>query len=340
MRRSLSRSVAFIRLPTARGFHPRRRLRGRQRGALESILALLCAAGSSSVLPGAPPHRARGLYWRRSEAPDAALQDDHRAVPDQVGRVGQVHESRGTREGAGAGGLQRLPAARRGRADRSLDRLRHRRHVRGPVGRHHAGRRDLRGQPLLLPLPRRGPGPHRLPPRHPDAPGSRGGADPVSHGVEAGRRRPEQQPLRHDARQRGGRGSGGARPRDPGGPGALAGAPVQGQHRPRRARADARGGRRPRAARDGDGDQQHRRRAAGLAREPARGEKALRPLPEALLPRRLSFRGERLLHQDARAGTGGAHAEGNRPRDVLARRRLHHVGQEGRPRQHRRLPGA
>ncbi len=37
-------------------------------------------------------------------------------------------------------------------------------------------------------------------------------------------------------------------------------------------------GRRPRAARDGHGDQQHRRRAAGLAREPARRAEALRPL--------------------------------------------------------------
>ena len=58
--------------------------------------------------------------------------------------------------------------------------------------------------------------------------------------AEAGRRRPEQQPLRHHARQRRGRGGGGARPRDPGGPRPLAGAPLQGQHRPRGARADAR----------------------------------------------------------------------------------------------------
>ena len=39
------------------------------------------------------------------------------------------------------------------------------------------------------------------------------------------------------------------------------------------------------------------------------------------------------------AGQRRPHAEGDRAGDVLAGRRLHDVGQEGRPRQHRRLPG-
>ncbi len=70
-------------------------------------------------------------------------------------------DARGPRAGARGRGLQRLPAAGRGRADRPAHRLRHRRDVVGAVGRDHAGRRDLRRQPLLLPLPRRGPGPDR-----------------------------------------------------------------------------------------------------------------------------------------------------------------------------------
>jgi hypothetical protein len=66
--------------------------------------------------------------------------------------------------------------------------------------------------------------------------------------------------------------------------------------------SDARRRRRPRAARDGHGHQQLRRRPAGLAREPARRAGALRPVRQAVLPRRLPLRRERLLHQAARAG--------------------------------------
>ena len=128
--------------------------------------------------------------------------------------------------------------------------------------------------------------------------------------AEAGRHRPEQQPLRHDARQRGGRGG---EARDlviPEGRVPSQVHPFKGNIDLARARADARAGRRARAARDGDRDQQHRRRPAGLAREPARRPQALRPLPEAVLPRRLPLRGERLVHQDARGGPVRAHAEG------------------------------
>ena len=118
---------------------------------------------------------------------------------------------------------------------------------------------------------RRGPGPDRLPPRDPDPPGPRRRADPVPQRAPAGRRRSQQQPLRHHARQHRGRGGRGARPRDPRGPRAVASASLQGQHGPRRrSSALLRAGRRARAARDGDGDQQLGRRPAGLAREPAR----------------------------------------------------------------------
>ena len=102
--------------------------------------------------------------------------------------------------------------------------------------------------------------PHRLPARHPHPPGAGGGADPLPHRPRAGPGRPEQQPLRHHPRQRRGGGGGGAGPRDPRGTGALAGAPLQGQHRPGGPGAHARDGGRPRPPGDGDGDQQHRRR--------------------------------------------------------------------------------
>ena len=67
-------------------------------------------------------------------------------------------------------------------------------------------------------------------------------------------------------------------------------------------RAAAGRARRPRAAGDGDRHQQLRRRPARLAGEPARRPGAVRPLPQAVLPRRVPLRRERLLHQDARAG--------------------------------------
>ena len=104
------------------------------------------------------------------------------------------------------------------------------------------------------------------------------------------------------------------------------------------AREDAGRGRRPRAARHGDRHEQLGRRTARLAREPPRRPRALRPLQEALLPRRVPLRGERVLREAPREGAGGPDAEGDRAGDVLPRGRLHDVGEEGRPREHRRLP--
>ncbi len=110
----------------------------------------------------------------------------------------------------------------------------------------------------------------------------------------------EQQPLRHDARQHRGGGVRGAGPGDPRGARPGARPPVQGQRRPRGARADAARGRRQGAARDGHRDEQLGRRPAGVAREPARRAGAVRSLRQAALPRRLPVRRERLLHQAAR----------------------------------------
>ena len=120
--------------------------------------------------------------------------------------------------------------------------------------------------------------PHRLPPHHPDAPGTRRRADPVPHGAAARRRSfpttTTSTPRAPTSRSRAPRRatSSIAEGRVP----ALR-ASVQGQHRPRRrwsGRCSSR--RRSRAAGDGHGDEQLRRRAAGVAGEPARRARDVR----------------------------------------------------------------
>ena len=202
------------------------------------------------------------------------------------------------------GRLQRLPPARRGRPDRPADGFGDRRHVRRAVERGHAGRRVLRRQPLVLPLRGGRQGPDRVRARHPHAPGPGCRADPLSHGAEAGPDRSQQQSLRHDARQHRGGGRRGPGPRHPRGHRAAGHSPVQGQRRPRRARAPARGAREPGAAGDGDGHQQLGRRPACVAREPARRPQVLRPVRQAVLPRRVPVRRELLVHQAPRARAG------------------------------------
>ena len=81
-------------------------------------------------------------------------------------------------------------------------------------------------------------------------------------------------------------------------------APVQGQHRPRAARAAARGVGGQRAARDADGHQQRRRRAAREPREHPRDGRDRPPPRQAAHHRRLPLRRERLVHQVPRAGPG------------------------------------
>ena len=202
------------------------------------------------------------------------------------------------------------------------------------------GDESYAGQPVLLPLPRRRQGPDRVRAHHPDAPGARGRAHPVPHRAVAQatscrttttstRRAPTsrwRRPRRVDL--------------------VIAEGRVPATLHPFKGNVDLaalervlaeHGG--PRPARDGHGHQQLRRRTAGVPGEPPRRPGALRPLPQAVLPRRVPVRRERVLHQDARSRPGGPDAEGDRAGDVLARRRLHDVGEEGRAGQHRRLPG-
>ena len=209
------------------------------------------------------------------------------------------------------------------------------------MGRTHDGRRVLRLQPELLPLPRHHPGHLRLPHRHPDPPGPRRGAPAVLERPEARRRGAQQHALRHHPRQRRAPGRRGARPGHRRGPRSVLPASLQGQPRPGEARpGDPRGRARARAAGDAHRHQQLGRRAAGLDRQRARGARGLRPARRAAVLRRLPLRRELLVHPGARAGLVGPQRPGHRARAVLLRRRLHHERQEGRAGQHRRLPGA
>ena len=167
----------------------------------------------------------------------------------------------------------------------------------------HAGRRVVRRQPLLVPLRGGGARHLRLPPRPAHAPGPRRRADPVLRALQAGRRRSQQHPLRHDARQRRVHRRRGARPGHRRRPGALGPPPLQGQHGRGPAPGAHRGGG-PRAdsAVHADGDQQLRRRPAGLDGQRPRGLGGLPRARHPALHRRLPLRRERLLHQAARGG--------------------------------------
>ena len=84
--------------------------------------------------------------------------------------------------------------------------------------------------------------------------------------------------------------------------------------------------------------QQFGRRPAGLHgqyRSGAPGDPAVR---DSALSGRLPVRRKRLVHTAARARLCQLVAETDRPKDVLACRRLHLLGEEGCFRQHRRLP--
>ena len=70
------------------------------------------------------------------------------------------------------------------------------------------------------------------------------------------------------------------------------------------------------------------------------GARALREARHPHHPRRHARGRERLLHQGARARLRGQVRGRDRARDLRPHRRLHDERQEGRARQHRRLPGA
>ncbi len=132
----------------------------------------------------------------------------------------------------------------------------------------------------------------------------RGSSSPSIGGPGQGR--PEQHPLRHDARERRVHGRRGRRPRDSRrrcDPRSLH--PFKGNMDLDALERAARGARRGRrAGRVRDDHEQLGRRPARLAREPARRARALRPLRRAALPRRVPLRRERVVHPAARARPG------------------------------------
>ncbi len=86
------------------------------------------------------------------------------------------------------------------------------RHERRAVGRGHARRRVLRGLAVVLPLRDGGARADAVPSRHPDAPGPRGGGNPVLDRRRRGQGHPVEHALRHDARQHRGDRRRGGRP--------------------------------------------------------------------------------------------------------------------------------
>ena len=105
-----------------------------------------------------------------------------------------------------------------------------------------------------------------------------------------------------------------------------------------RARSSARSRRRSRCV-HADRHQQLRRRPAGLDGEHARGERAeSRARHSASISTPAASPRTPGSSSSASPGTATA-APNDRAEDVLARRRLHVLRQEGRLRQHRRLPG-
>ena len=139
-----------------------------------------------------------------------------------------------------------------------------------------------------------------LPARHPHAPGPRRREDPVLGARRPGQGRPQQHPLRHHPGQRRvHRRRGASTWSSPRAAVPAAIHPFKGNmdldalealHRASAGRA--------RAGRVRHHHQQLGRRPAGVAGEPARRARDLRPLRHAALPRRLPLRRERLVHQD------------------------------------------
>jgi hypothetical protein len=279
--------------------------------------------------PAAPAGGARRAR-RRSE-------DDHRAVQDQVGGADPHDDACGAGGAAGGGGPQRVQAAVGGRADRPADGQRHVGDECGAVGGRDARRRGVRGEPVLVPLRERCAGGVRVPARDPDAPGARGGADPVRDDVQAGRRGAEQHALRHDASQRGGDGRACGGPAVPGIAGPSGHVPVQGQHgRGGAGVAHSRGRHRADPAVHDHADEQLGRRPACIDGEHPRGARRVPAARDPVLHRRVPVRGERVHDQAPRGGAWRPVGEGDRAGDLQPRGRLHVLGEEGWAGEHRR----
>ena len=240
-----------------------------------------------------------------------------------------------------AGGLQPLPPPRRRRPHRPAHRLRHRRHVGRAVGRRCSGATSPTPAAAPGSASRRGARAHRLPAHHPHPPGTRRRAilfAAVGGPGRSSRTTPTSTPRaptsRHSARRP-------STSRSPEGAEPAATHPFKGnidlgalERAAPRARATA-------CRVVMYRHQQLRRRPAGLAGEPAA---RVRESATATASRSSST-------PAASPRTPGSSSSGRRARRdrsvatiaremLRARRRLHLQRQEGRPRQHRRLPGA
>ena len=171
-----------------------RATRGRRGATTRGASARWSSRGWPSA-SGRPPSSPRGARAERM--------DDFRTViePFRIHAV-EPHRALDARRARGWRARRRLQPvqpAREGRAHRPADRLGHRRDEPRPVGGAAARRRVLRGLALVVRVRGRGPGPLRLHPRDPHAPGSRRGEDPLHDARRPGQGRAEQHPLRHDA---------------------------------------------------------------------------------------------------------------------------------------------
>ena len=208
------------------------------------------------------------------------------------------------------------------------------------MGGHPARRRELRRLALVVPLPRRGqelfPFTHIIPTHQGRA------AEKILFSVVGGPGKVIPNNTHFDTTRANVEFTGAEALDLPIAEGRVPGlsAPVQGQHGRRRARRRCSPSAPPTCpSRVRHGHQQLRRRPAGQPGEPARRARGLRPLRRAAVPRRLPLRRERVVHPRARGRPRRPPDPRHRPRDGVPGRRHDDVGQEGRPRQHRRLAG-
>ncbi len=191
-----------------------------------------------------------------------------RALQDQGGRAHIDHDPRAAAGCARRGRVEHVPVALGPGDDRPAHGLRDECDERPAVGGAHGRGRGLCGKRELLPPPGDGAAALRLPARHPDPPGPRGGAHRLGDADPRGRHDPRQHVLHDDtpasrARRRDVRGR-----HLRGRPRSTLPSPVQGRRGCREAREGDRTGR-PRAVPLDRRDGEHGRRAADLDGEPA-----------------------------------------------------------------------
>ena len=230
----------------------------------------------------------------------------------------------------------------RRRLHRPAHRLRHLGHERRAVGRHDARRRSLRRQPQLLPSRGRRARGLRLPPPGAHPPGPRRRAHPLARSSSSRATSMPGNMYFTTTRQHQELAGGTLRRRDHR-RGARPGerAPLQGQRRPRQAAAGHRRGRRREDPLRLRGDRrQHGRRPADQPRQPARGARAsaTSTASASSTTPRASPRTPTSSRCASPSCADMTHRR-DRPRPLRPHRRLHDERQEGRARQHRRLPG-